>query len=178
MNQEVAKKQSRPKRSELMQVQCEKGEMAQYVRHALASFNLPPLDISDIEQVKERCEWYFNHCIDGEMRPTVAGLCNALGINRTTFHRWCVGSERRNTHMEYMNRVKSVMEELMETYMQTGRINPVSGIFLLKNNFGYQDKSEIVLTPNQQPEVSATPEELWHKYVTAGASEFDALDDM
>jgi hypothetical protein len=34
--------------------------------------------------------------------------------------------------------------------MTNGKINPVSGIFLGKNNFGYQDKQEYVLTPNQQ----------------------------
>jgi hypothetical protein len=32
--------------------------------------------------------------------------------------------------------------------MQNGKINPVSGIFLGKNNFGYSDKQEYVLTPN------------------------------
>ena len=37
-------------------------------------------------------------------------------------------------------------------YMQNGKINPVSAIFLAKNNFGYADKQEYVLTPNQQQE--------------------------
>ena len=32
--------------------------------------------------------------------------------------------------------------------MTSGKINPVSGIFLGKNNFGYQDKQEYVVTPN------------------------------
>lgn len=36
--------------------------------------------------------------------------------------------------------------------MQNGKINPVSGIFLGKNNFGYQDKQEMVLTPNTNNE--------------------------
>jgi hypothetical protein len=43
-----------------------------------------------------------------------------------------------------------VLEALWEDYMMNGKINPVSGIFLGKNNFGYQDKQEYVLTPNQQ----------------------------
>ena len=34
--------------------------------------------------------------------------------------------------------------------MQNGKINPVAGIFLGKNNFDYSDKQEYVLTPNQQ----------------------------
>jgi hypothetical protein len=44
------------------------------------------------------------------------------------------------------------MEILWENYMQNGKINPVSGIFLGKSNFGYQDKQEMVLTPNTNPE--------------------------
>jgi hypothetical protein len=44
------------------------------------------------------------------------------------------------------------MEILWENYMQNGKINPVSGIFLGKNNFGYQDKQEMVLTPNTNQE--------------------------
>jgi hypothetical protein len=32
--------------------------------------------------------------------------------------------------------------------MTSGKINPVSGIFLGKNNFGYTDKQEYVVTPN------------------------------
>lgn len=33
--------------------------------------------------------------------------------------------------------------------MQNGKINPVSGIFLLKNaNLGYRDQTDIVVTPN------------------------------
>jgi hypothetical protein len=30
--------------------------------------------------------------------------------------------------------------------MQNGKINPVSGIFLGKNHFGYQDKTDIVVS--------------------------------
>ena len=45
------------------------------------------------------------------------------------------------------------MEFMWENMMQNGKINPVSGIFLGKNNFGYQDKQEYVLTPNQMGEI-------------------------
>ena len=37
--------------------------------------------------------------------------------------------------------------------MQNGKITPVSGIFLGKNNFGYKDQQEYVLTPNQMGEI-------------------------
>ena len=63
-----------------MKPQLAKGEVGKYLNHALAGFDLPSIDTSDIEQVKERCEWYFQRCIDDDVRPTVAGLSNALGL--------------------------------------------------------------------------------------------------
>ena len=57
------------------------------------------------------------------------------------------------------------MEEMMEDYMLNGKINPVSGIFLMKNNFGYTDKSEVVLTPNSPLEEDVPLEVLQQKYI-------------
>ncbi len=51
--------------------------------------------------------------------------------------------------------------------MQNGKINPVSGIFLMKNNFGYADKSEVVLTPNNPLGESRSQAELEQKYLDA-----------
>lgn len=50
--------------------------------------------------------------------------------------------------MEIIQRTCRNMELLWEQLMLNGKTNPVSGIFMGKNNFGYQDKQEHVLTPN------------------------------
>jgi hypothetical protein len=50
--------------------------------------------------------------------------------------------------MDIINEVYDSLEVLWEGYMANGKINPVSGIFLGKNNFGYTDKQEYVVTPN------------------------------
>jgi hypothetical protein len=50
--------------------------------------------------------------------------------------------------------------------MNSGKINPVSGIFLGKNNFGYQDKTEYVLTPNQKQESDYNADEISKRYLT------------
>ena len=53
----------------------------------------------------------------------------------------------------------------MVDYMQNGRINPVSGIFLMKNNFGYQDKQEVVVTPKNPLGDAETPQALADRYI-------------
>ena len=48
--------------------------------------------------------------------------------------------------------------------MQNGKINPVSGIFLGKNNFGYQDKTEYVVTPNTGNSADYNAEDIRARY--------------
>lgn len=130
------------------QLNVDPGDNSRYLRHALATMNMPPIDISDPRQVEERVGWYFNHCAENDMKPTVKGLCNSLGIHRDTIHTWRTGERRSGTHQEIVLRAYDMLEELWEDYMLNGKINPVSGIFLGKNHWGYADKQEYVVTPN------------------------------
>ncbi len=130
----------------------EPGDNSRFLRHALTTMNLPPIDISDVNQVRERLQWYFGHCAEDDVKPTVSGFCNALKISRQTLFDWKRGKYRADTHQAVILEMYDLLEELWEHYMQNGKINPVSGIFLGKNNFGYQDKQDIVVTPNAQNE--------------------------
>ena len=145
-------------------VDTEKGDNARYLRHALSSVNLPPIDISNEKQVADRIEWYFEHCADEDMKPTVMGMANALGIDRRTLYDWGRGKFRDATHSPVVKRAYAVLEELYEDYMLNGKINPVSGIFLGKNHFNYTDKQDIVVTPNNPLEQKRTAAELAEEY--------------
>ena len=150
------------------------GDNSRFLRHALASWDLPPIDISDPKQVEERIRWFFNHCREDDMKPTVMGLCNALGITRQTFFNWGIGETRNCKGSEYIDLVKKArgtLEELWEDYMLGGKINPVSGIFLGKNHFGYTDKKEVVLTPNNPLGEAEDTKELEDKYINSVADE-------
>ena len=59
------------------------------------------------------------------------------------------------------------MENMWETYMNSGKVNPVAGIFLGKNNFGYQDKTEYVLTPNTQSDNDYDADAIRERYIAA-----------
>ena len=142
----------------------EPGDNAKYLRHALATRNLPPIDTKDPQQVKDRIDWYFNHCAENEMKPTVKGFCNALKIDKSTIFRWKQGEHRADTHQQIILDAYAILEELWENYMQNGKINPVSGIFLGKNNFDYSDKQEYVVTPNVGAIQESDPVALEAKY--------------
>ena len=57
--------------------------------------------------------------------------------------------------------------------MNSGKINPVSGIFLGKNNFGYQDKTEYVLTPNSQQDSDYDADSIRKRYLIDSANDSD-----
>ena len=126
----------------------EPGDNSRFLQHALVIRNQPPINIADPEQVRERIDWYFEHCFGSDMKPTVTGFCNSLKISRQTLLDWKRGTFRAGTHQAMILEAYSVLETLWEEYMQNGKINPVSGIFLGKNNFSYLDKQEHVITPN------------------------------
>ena len=144
----VKKSRNRPDLANFGQEHIQPGDNSKYIRHALATLNLPPIDIANPQQVEERIEWYFGHCIDQDMKPTVMGMCNALGISRNTLRTWYNEDFRATTHAPIVKRAYALLEELWEDYMLNGKINPVSGIFLGKNAWNYADKQEVVLTPN------------------------------
>ena len=126
----------------------EPGDNSKYLNHALAIMDQPPIDISDPRQVEQRLHWYFEHCANSDMKPTVNGMCNSLGIHRDTLYDWRVGNQRKGTHQEVVLKAYRVLEELWENYMLNGKINPASGIFLGKNFWNYKDQQEHVITPN------------------------------
>lgn len=122
-------------------------DMSRYIRQARSIIDLPEIDISDIEQVRDRLTWYFDRCEESGMKPTMMGMCNALGISRQTMYNWGHGEYRSGTHQHTIQKYLNLLEEIWEIEMVEGKINPIVGIFLGKNHFGYADKQELELTP-------------------------------
>lgn len=125
------------------------GDNSKFLRHALVIREWPLIDVNDPVQVQNRINEYFTLCIADDIKPTVKGFLNALRVAKSTLWEWKTGGLRAGTHQAIILEAYDVLEALWEDYMMNGKINPVSGIFLGKNNFGYQDKQEYVLTPNQ-----------------------------
>ena len=63
-------------------------------------------------------------------------------------------------------------ETIMTQMMQNGKLNPVTAIFLLKNNHGFTDQQEVIITPNT-PAESRDPGEIRNQYIQALPEETD-----
>ena len=154
------------------------GDNTKYVLLGARLFNLPPIDLKDPEQVTERLNEFFQIHAEADMKPTVSGMGMALGLDRRRL--WEIKSGNFGTQKsladlptptkDSIKRAYEYMEILWENYMQNGKINPVSGIFLGKNNFGYQDKTEYVVTPNMQSDSDYNAEDIKRRYLTDSAT--------
>ncbi len=134
------------------------GENSRYIRNAMIIAGLPPIDISDEKQVEDRIMWYFGHCADEDVKPTVIGMCNALGIDTTTITSWKREEYRARTHSPVIKKAYGILHALWQDYMQNGKINPVSGIFLGTNIFEYHNTNDVVVRP--EPADQTVPQEV------------------
>lgn len=149
VGKEVAKKEKakRPEKSRQMSVQTNPGDNSKYLNHNLQIANLPSIDTANPKQVEKRIYEYFRICSENDMKPSMAGMALAIGVSRNTLWEWSVGGFRNDTHYDTIKKAVQMLDAQMVDYMQNGKINPVSGIFLMKNNFGYKDQQEVVVTP-------------------------------
>ena len=112
------------------------------------------------------------------MKPSVAGLALALGVERTTL--WKIRMKQTGGYpSDVINSIKravQIINAMMEDYMQNGKINPVSGIFLMKNNMDYSDKQEVVVTPNNPLGTAESPEKLEERYRESVVIDTDGND--
>lgn len=160
------------------------GDNAKILAVNIELFNMPDIDIYDPEAVQTRLTEFFQLYARNDMKPTVSGMGMALGLDRRRL--WELktgnyGTGTPNLPMECVDSIKKaykLMENLWETYMNSGKINPVSGIFLGKNQFGYQDKMEYVVTPNTKPDSDYSEEDMRKRYMIEDGSEVEAtLED-
>lgn len=172
---EVVKKKPRGRNiGETLAPITEPGDNAKYIGVSLKLFNMPKIDLRDPEIVQDRLDEYFRIHIEADLKPTVAGMAMALGIDRRrlweirtnapTTNRWV--EDLPTPTKDFIKKAYDFMENLWENYMQNGKINPVSGIFLGKNNFGYQDKTEYVVTPNVNNDSDYSADDIRARYLT------------
>lgn len=141
------------------------GDNTRFLRQARAAWSLPPIDISDPKQVEHRLNEYFDFCEMEDKKPSVIGMSNWLGVSRDTVNAWKRGELRSSTHTDIILKAYDLLEELWVDYMQNGKVNPASGIFLGKNLFGYRDVQDVVVTPNNPMGDAQNAPELADKYL-------------
>lgn len=152
----------------------EPGDNTRIVQTNMKFFDMPKVDLHDPEAVHERLCEYFRIYGEADLKPTVAGMAMCLGVDRRRLWEIKTGAAVGGTTMndlprETLDLVKKayeILETTMENYANAGKINPVMAIFMMKNHFGYQDKTEYVLTPNQKQDGDYDADDIRKRYLS------------
>ena len=174
---ETIVKGKRPGKSDQMKPKTEPGDNKKYLQHALEVAKFGRVDLKDAQKVEKRTFDYFSLCEQNDMKPSVAGLALAYGIDRKEV--WRIRMGQGDYPTEVRRTVKNavqILNSLIEDYMQNGKINPVSGIFLMKNNMDYTDKQEVEITPKSPLGDVTDMRQLEEKYRDSVVIDTDGTD--
>lgn len=159
-------------------LQTEPGDNTKIVLTNMKFFNMPAIDLHDPVAVQQRLVEYFQIYGEADLKPTVAGMGMALGLDRRRL--WEIktgaavgGHAQQQLPAETLDLIKKayeILETTMENYANAGKINPVMAIFMMKNHFGYQDKTEYVLTPNQKQDSDYDADDIRKRYLSDSAT--------
>lgn len=141
------------------------GENRAYLTHSLTIAKLPKINTKDAEAVAQRTQEYFQLCLENDYRPTVAGYALALHCSRQQVTNWMNG----NAHcppdvLEVVMLARGIINSELEGYIIEGKLNPIAGIFLGRNNFGYTNEDHAEPDRIDALGEAQDPEELKRKY--------------
>lgn len=96
-------------------------------------------------ELSDRIDRYFEYCGVNNLRPGVESFCLSLGITRQTLNNWVSGKTQKSD--EWINLIilaKQTIFAFIETASLSGKLNPATTIFCLKNWAGYSDTKTII----------------------------------
>ena len=93
---------------------------AEYLAFAIQTFGIKRVDTSDPKAIEERIMWYWDRCMENNMKPTVAGMAASLGVSRMTLWDWHAGNQRPENY-DIIESAYNTLEQLWEMYMMNGQ---------------------------------------------------------
>lgn len=137
----------------------------------LSSFGA--IDLSDPDAVRQRYVDYLALCKRYKTKPLISGFCRVMGVSRAELIDWSAGKRTAlgdKLSPESASLIKNFLEDFEVSweyaFQNNGYRNPVTGIFLAKNNFGYKDTSETIVS-HKVTDSGPTKAQLEAKYMAA-----------
>lgn len=124
-----------------------------------------PYAFSDLDELEKEMSEFFDLCSDKQIVPTITNLALWLGVDRDTIY-----AHARNNNSPFslvMKNCINYLHSIMQSGTVDGKINPVTYIFISKNDYGMRDDKNITVTPttgdntiNNQATMSALQKQL------------------
>lgn len=106
---------------------------------------------SSVENMKKIIDEYFRKCDENEKPYTMSGLAYALDMDRRSL----LNYSKDEKFFPTIKKAREKVEQQLEENALMGKANATFTIFNLKNNYGWQDKTEVQV--NKNPIEDLTP---------------------
>ncbi len=108
----------------------------------LSKLGIPKNDL----ELEQRITEYFEHCIQNNSRPGIESLCLSLSTTRQSFWKWCGGEGGKSREWQHQCLLaRQVIVAFLESAGLSGKLNPATSIFLLKNWANYSDSNNMTI---------------------------------
>ena len=114
-----------------------------HIDHTMGLAMMKPLKTWDANHIGKRTMEYLDKCKEDGVRVNLTSYALALGTTPDGLNEMMYDKARTQETRNAIQKGVSMIEAIMLEMMSEQRINPVTGIFMLKNHFGYKDQSEI-----------------------------------
>ena len=133
------------------------------LRRCIKIGTMPRVDTNNAEEIEDRVLDYFRSCIEDGTYATISGLACALGIDRLTLRHWYTGAVHKPKAIkDIVSSAYAIINMQYEEMMQEGKMHPLAGMFLMRNNLGYANNDDPLDAKDTREE--RTPEEIRQKY--------------
>lgn len=105
-----------------------------------------PYAFSSITQLEEDVSEFLELCTNTQTVPTITSLALWLGVDKTTIY-----EHANNSNSPFSTILKNVISychSLMQNGTVEGKINPVTYIFISKNDYSMRDDKNIMVSAN------------------------------
>lgn len=137
------------------------GIKAKYMEFQVALMKLPKIDLKadDAPQMlSDHLMTFISICIEYDQLPSQANYALSLHISRQALQRHLNGHTNiKPAVYDQLHEANNMLGAVIEDNMLSGASNVVGSIFIAKNNFGYKEQSEQIITHQRQ---ALTAEEL------------------
>ena len=103
-----------------------------------------PYAFASVEELENNIQEYFDLCTDKQVVPTVTSLALWLGVNKDTIY-----AHANNPNSPFSDIIKNCityLHSIMQNGTIDGKINPVTYIFISKNDYSMRDDKNIQVT--------------------------------
>lgn len=123
----------------------------------------PPVDLHNVDEVKQAILEYFTDCEESGKRPGNMGLYRALGMSRQDVNNVLTGKSKSKASLDVIDTIKKtvlLLAEYREQLGAQGKLNPVTMIFWQKNFDGLDETNKLEITAKPAQDPTLTPEEI------------------